>query len=99
MFSLNDCKFRSFREILIFVTSVIMHIGNVKERDLRTSANSRVILPFCESFFFMINKTLAKFSEFTVQIHVFESYLLHAGYNFTSHKWKRKQCKLICYMY
>ena len=65
-----------FRENLIFMTSVIIHICDVKEHDLPTSANGRVILPFFKGFILMINKTLAKFFEFTIQI--FESYLQHA---------------------
>ena len=69
------CKFRNFRENFIFGKSIKLYICNVKklqlEQDFSTSVNSRVISPFHEGCIFAKmkfceNKTLAKFSEFTV---------------------------------
>ena len=77
MFSLNDCKFRNFHKKLIFVNSIICDVNICDWSMIYLHLQMAVILPFCEGFIFMIYKTLAKFSEFTLQI--FESYFPHAN--------------------
>ena len=69
------CKLGNFRENIIFAKSVKRHICDVKNslqgHDLPISVNDRMISPLCEDFIytnFHENKTLAKMSEFTVNV-------------------------------